>query len=221
MTPLAPYIDHTLLKPDSTRVQVEKLCLEARQHGFFAVCVNPIFVELCKKWLAGSSVQVATVVGFPLGANTTATKVFEAQEAVLNGADEIDMVLPLGAAKDHRWEEVQKDIQSVVQAVPKNIVKVILETSLLTEEEKVQSCLAAVAAKAHFVKTSTGFGGGGASVLDIQLMKRTVGEQAKIKASGGIKDEAMARALIQAGAARLGTSSGVALVTGVSASGSY
>lgn len=223
MTPseLAPYIDHTLLKPETTRVQIEKLCQEAIEYGFFAVCVNSRFVQICKGLLKESPVKIASVVGFPLGATTTKVKVAEAQEAVFMGADEIDMVLAIGAAKDGQWDYVENDIREVVKAVPHTTVKVILETSLLDQNEKIMACEVSLKAGAHFVKTSTGFGGGGATVEDVKLMKQTVGSKAKVKASGGIRDFTTAQAMIQAGAERLGTSSGVLLVTGKTSQGGY
>jgi deoxyribose-phosphate aldolase len=223
MTPLelAPYIDHTLLKPETTRVQVEKLCVEAMEYGFYAVCVNPRFVEVCKTVLKGSPVKIASVVGFPLGATTTRTKVNEAEEAVLKGAHEIDMVISIGAIKERNWRIVESDILEVVKAIPDALVKVIIETSLLNHDEKIKACQASIAAGAHFVKTSTGFNGGGATLEDIRLMKKIVGDNLKVKASGGIRDVHTAQILIEAGAARLGTSSGVFLVTGQKPSGGY
>jgi deoxyribose-phosphate aldolase len=172
---LAPYIDHTLLKPETTRVQVEKLCQEAMEYGFYAVCVNSRFVEVCKDALKGSPVKIASVVGFPLGASTTKTKVGEAQEAVLKGADEVDMVISIGAVKEGNWKYVEKDINEVVCAIPQAVVKVILETSLLTKEEIAKACEVCVFAAAHFVKTSTGFSTSGANVEDVKLMKSIVG----------------------------------------------
>ncbi len=219
--PLASYIDHTLLKPETSRAQIKKLCHEAMEHSFYAVCVNSRFVEVCKSALHGSQVKIASVVGFPLGACSTSTKVYEAVEAIKNGADEIDMVLSIGAIKDNDWAYVKEDILQVVQAIPKSVVKVIIETALLSEDEKVKACRICLEAGAHFVKTSTGFNGGGATVSDITLMKKIVGDQAQVKASGGIKDIATAEKMIAAGATRLGTSSGVLLVTGQSIQGGY
>ncbi len=223
MTPLelATYIDHTLLKPETTRVQVEKLCVEATEYGFFAVCVNSRFVEVCKPLLKGSSVKIASVVGFPLGANTSKTKAYEAEEAVLNGAQEIDMVISIGSIKERNWRAVEIDISEVVKAVPDAVVKVIIETSLLNHDEKIKACQASMAAGAHFVKTSTGFNGGGATVDDVKLMKKIVGDSLQVKASGGIRDIATAQEMLSAGATRLGTSSGVLLVTGQKSSGGY
>jgi deoxyribose-phosphate aldolase len=218
---LAPFIDHTLLKPETSRVQVEKLCQEAIEYGFYAVCVNPRFVGVCKQLLQNSPVKIACVVGFPLGANSTRTKVSEAKEAVSSGADEIDMVISLGAVKDDNWIDVQNEIKEIVQAVPHTVVKVIIETSLLTHDEKIKACQASLAAGAHFVKTSTGFNGGGATVEDVLLMKKIVGPHVQVKASGGIRDLESAQKMIAAGATRLGTSSGVLLVTGHATKGDY
>jgi deoxyribose-phosphate aldolase len=214
-TEIAKMIDHSLLKPDATASQIERLCDEARKHGFGAVCVNPSFVPLCHERLAGSDVKIATVIGFPLGATTSASKAFEAAEAVRNGASEIDMVLAVGRLKGGETEAAEEDIASVVRAVPGVPVKVILETGLLTDEEKVLACRLAREAGAAFVKTSTGFGPGGATEADIKLMRETVGEGMGVKASGGIRDAASALVMIKAGANRLGTSAGVAIVNGV------
>lgn len=208
------YIDHTLLKADAKTVDVEKLCAEAIQHDFFSVCVNSSYASLCKSILCNSHVKVCCVVGFPLGAMSTAAKAFETKQAVLDGADEIDMVIHVGALKEGRSDYVQQDIAAVVQAASGRTVKVIIETSLLSDDEKKVACQLALKAKAHFVKTSTGFGGGGANVHDIQLMKSEVNNLLGVKASGGIKDLVTAKALIEAGATRLGTSSGIALVSG-------
>ncbi len=218
---LAPYIDHTLLKPETSSVQIEKLCMEAVEYGFYAVCVNSRFVELCQTLLSGSSVKIASVIGFPLGATTTSTKVYEAQEAVKNGAHEIDVVISLGAIKENNWLYVQNDISQITKAVPQTIVKVIIETFLLSDEEKVKACQACLFAGAQFVKTSTGFNGGGATVEDVLLMKKAVGGLAQVKASGGIKDLMTAEKMIAAGATRLGTSSGVLLVTDQKIQGGY
>lgn len=215
------YIDHTLLKPEASLQQIEKLCEEARQYQFFSVCINPCFISYAKDFLKDSSVKICTVIGFPLGAQTLATKKFETENAIQLGADEIDMVLAIGLLKSGKTQEVQADIAAVVEAANGKTVKVILETSLLTDDEKRLGCQLALAAGAHFVKTSTGFSGGGASLSDIQLMKSVVGEKMKIKASGGIKSKEFARQLIEAGASRLGTSSGVALVTTGEAHGGY
>ncbi len=219
--PLASYIDHTLLKPETSRGQIEKLCKEAIEYNFYAVCVNSRFVQACKSALQGSSVKIASVVGFPLGACTTSTKVHEAISAVRDGADEIDMVISLGAIKENDWRSVQDDILQVVRAIPNSVLKVIIETALLTDDEKIKACQACLEAGAHFVKTSTGFNGGGATVEDLVLMKKIVGDRAELKASGGIKDLATANKMIAAGATRLGTSSGVLLVTGQNIQGGY
>lgn len=223
MTPqeIARFIDHTLLKPDAVEADIRKLCQEAKEFGFYAVCVNSSFVGLCVQELKGTPVRVASVVGFPLGAMESASKAFETKRAVELGAKEIDMVLPIGALKDRRTQVIVKDIESVVQAAGGMPVKVILETSLLSEEEKVLACELSVKAGAAFVKTSTGFGGGGATVDDVRLMKKTVGERAQVKASGGVRSLEQAMAMIEAGATRLGTSSGVALVQGLKINGGY
>ncbi len=219
---LAAYIDHTVLKPETTKLQVRKLCEEALEHHFYAVCVNSGLVSTCREVLRSSKVLIASVVGFPLGANDSATKAFETNRAINLGASEIDMVLNIGALKAAEFSFVERDIFDVVRAAEGKIVKVILETSLLTDDEKKKACELSVKAGAHFVKTSTGFGGGGATVEDILLMKSVVGQQAKIKASGGIRDLETAKKMIAAGAVRLGTSSGVALVKGLSTQpGSY
>jgi deoxyribose-phosphate aldolase len=207
------YIDHTNLKATATKDDIEKLCLEAKKHNFASVCVNPAYVSFCKQILKTSHVKICTVVGFPLGANESATKAFEAVQAIKNGADEIDMVINIGNAKAHDWEAVQKDIEEVVIACGKKaIVKVILETCYLTNEEIIAGCLCAQKAGATFVKTSTGFGSDGATIEHIILMKKTVGNTMKIKAAGGIRDKKTALTMIENGADRLGTSNGVALV---------
>lgn len=219
---LAAYIDHTLLKPDASKMQIRKLCEEALEHNFFAVCVNSSMITTCRDVLKTTKIHIASVVGFPLGACDTASKAFEANRAVNMGASEIDMVLNISGLKSGEFNFVERDIFDVVRAAEGKIVKVILETSMLTDDEKKKACELAVKAGAHFVKTSTGFGGGGATVADIELMKSVVGSSAKIKASGGIKDFETAKKLIIAGAVRLGTSSGVALVKGLQANkGSY
>lgn len=210
---LNTYIDHTLLKPEAEYTHIEKLCDEAMKHHFFAVCVNSSHVSLCHKILKGTSVQLASVVGFPLGAMDTKSKAFETHEAIKNGATEIDMVIPVGHLKSGDSAYVENDIKEVVKAAQGFKVKVILETSLLNDDQKKLVCQLSLNAGAHFVKTSTGFGGGGATLEDIRLMKSMVGSHMEIKASGGIKTFEFAKNLIAAGAARLGTSSGVALVT--------
>lgn len=203
-------IDHTILKPDATLDMIETLCSEAKDNNFAAVCVNPYFVKDCKQLLKDSNVKVATVVGFPLGANTKEVKAYETIDAIKNGADEIDMVINIGALKNKDYKVVKQDIQAVVDAAKdKAIVKVIIETCLLTEDEKVKACEISMEAGADFVKTSTGFSTGGATLEDVKLMKSVVGEKLEVKASGGVRDLESAKQMIQAGATRLGTSSGV------------
>lgn len=210
---IAKYIDHTLLKPEATKEQIEKLCNEAKQYNFASVCVNPTWVKLASDILKGTDVKVCTVIGFPLGANTPETKAFEAVNVVTNGAEEIDMVMNIGALKSGDTELVQKDIEAVVNAVKdKALVKVIIETSLLTEDEKVTACQLSVQAGAHYVKTSTGFSTGGATVEDVALMRKTVGPNVGVKASGGVRTAEDAKAMIEAGASRIGASSGTAIV---------
>jgi deoxyribose-phosphate aldolase len=209
---LAKTIDHTLLKAVGTAAQVRILCTEARTFGFASVCVNPVWVPLCAQELAGSEVLVCTVIGFPLGANSPEIKAAEARLAVSQGADEVDMVLNLGAAKAGDWKAVEDDIRGVVKAAGNGLVKVILETCYLADDEKVKACEAAARAGARFVKTSTGFGTGGATVEDIRLMRKTVGDQLRVKASGGVRTYQDALAMLEAGADRIGASSGIAIV---------
>lgn len=210
---LAKYVDHTLLKPDATREQIKVLCEEAATYNFASVCVNPFWVSYAAELLSEASAKVCTVIGFPLGANTTATKVFETKNAIENGAEEIDMVINIGALKNKEYEVVQEDIAEVVEAShPKAIVKVIIETCLLTDEEIVKACELSVAANADFVKTSTGFSTGGATPEDVKLMKETVKDNAFVKASGGVRSKEDAHIMIEMGADRLGTSSGILLV---------
>lgn len=211
---IAKYIDHTLLKPDAMPAEVEKLCNEACEYGFAAVCVNPPLVKLCADLLRGTGVNVATVVGFPLGAHTTATKVFEAEQAIADGAHEIDMVIHLGMLKANRDDYVREDIRQVVESAHRQnaIVKVIIEAALLIDEEKVRACKLAQAAGADFVKTSTGFGPGGATVHDVELMRATVGQTMGVKAAGGIKTFAQAQEMIAAGATRIGASASIQIV---------
>ena len=213
MKDLCKYIDHTLLKPEAGKDAIIKLCNEAKEYGFYAVCVNSMYVKLCAEELKGTDVKVASVIGFPLGAMSTASKVFETQDAAANGAGEIDMVISVGAVKDCNWDYVRTDIKAVVDAAKENdaIVKVILETGLLTDEEIVKSCQLAEEAGAAFVKTSTGFGHGGATVHHVELMKKTVGGRLQVKASGGIRDKETALAMIAAGADRIGASAGIAI----------
>ena len=210
---IAKLIDHTVLKPQTTEADVRKLCAEAAQYGFASVCVNPCWVSLCAELLQGTSVAVCTVIGFPLGANTAAVKAFEAAEAIRQGATEVDMVLNVGAMKDGDYDLVRADIAAVVEAAKgKALVKVILETCLLTEEEKRIACRLAKEAGADYVKTSTGFSTCGATVEDIALMRAEVGPDMGVKASGGIRDYAAAQAMVQAGASRIGASAGVQIV---------
>jgi len=212
MKNVASVIDHTLLMPDATSEQIKTLCAEAMDYGFASVCVSPCRVRLCASLLAGSGVMVCTVVGFPSGAATPACKAFEAAEAVRNGADEVDMVLNIGALKDREYDLVEADIRGVVEACGGKTVKVILETCLLTDEEKVRACLLARKAGAHFVKTSTGFSSGGATREDVRLLRATVGDTMRIKASGGIRSYQAAIAMLDAGADRLGCSSSISIV---------
>lgn len=210
---LAAMIDHTALKPDTTRSQIENLCSEAESYGFASVCINPVWVKTAATLLKGSSVKICTVIGFPLGATTTETKTFETRNAIDNGAREVDMVINIGALKSGDDETVLRDIKAVVdEAKGTALTKVIIETALLTESEKVRACELAVKAGAHFVKTSTGFASGGATVEDITLMRKTVGPEIGVKASGGVRDRETAEAMISAGATRIGASSGVAIV---------
>jgi len=209
---LAKTIDHTLLKAVGTETQVRELCAEARSYRFASVCVNPVWVPLCAQVLAGSEVLVCTVIGFPLGANSTEIKVAEARLAVAQGADEVDMVMHVGAAKAGDWKTVEEDIRAVVKAAGNARVKVILETCYLTEDEKVKACEAAARAGAHFVKTSTGFGSGGATESDIRLMRKTVGDRLQVKASGGVRTCQEALAMLEAGADRIGASASIAIV---------
>jgi deoxyribose-phosphate aldolase len=214
-TDLARFIDHTLLKPEATEEQITALCREAVENNFCSVCVNPYWAPTVAKLLQGSPVKVCTVIGFPLGATTTRTKALEAEEAIAQGANEVDMVLNVGALKSGAYDLVLNDIKAVVKtAQGKAIVKVILETGLLNEAEKIKACELAVAAGANFVKTSTGFGPGGATVDDISLMRRTVGPEIGVKASGGVRDYDTAVAMIKAGASRIGTSSGIKIING-------
>jgi len=211
---LAGMIDHTLLKPDATSDKIAQLCFEARKYHFASVCVNPTHVKLCSDLLKGSDVKVCTVIGFPLGATSPEVKVFETRNALENGATEIDMVLNIGALKAGETDLVARDIRGVVEVAhaAKALVKVIIETALLSDEEKVVACLLAKEAGADYVKTSTGFSGGGATVHDIALMRRTVGPTLGVKASGGIHTHEEAEALVAAGATRIGASAGVKII---------
>lgn len=210
---IASLIDHTLLKAEAAPGDIERMCREAVRYGFAAVCTYPVWVPLLASALRGTGVKVCTVAGFPHGASTSATKAFEAAEAVRCGADEVDMVLAVHSVKRGDLRHAEEDVRSVVKAADGRTVKVILETGLLTDEEKVDACRLCVAAGAHFVKTSTGMGAGGATAADIRLMRRTVGPDIGVKASGGIRTLADALAMIEAGANRIGTSAGVAIVT--------
>jgi deoxyribose-phosphate aldolase len=211
---IAKMIDHTLLKPDATREQVIKLCEEAREHVFASVCINPGFVSLAAECLKGSPVKTCTVIGFPLGATTSMVKAMETRDAIAAGADEIDMVINVGALKAGDYDLVRRDIEAVVNAAQGRIVKVIIEAALLTDDEKVKACQLAKQAGADFVKTSTGFGPGGATAHDVALMRQTVGKYMGVKASGGIRDFATAQEMIKAGATRIGASASVAIVKG-------
>jgi deoxyribose-phosphate aldolase len=215
---LANMIDHTLLKPDATQQEVAQLCFEARKYEFASVCVNPTWVPLCAQLLQASRVKVCTVIGFPLGATSSETKAFETETAIRQGATEIDMVINIGALKARDLETVAKDIRGVVKAAHSHniIVKVIIETALLTDEEKTIACLISKEADADFVKTSTGFAGGGATVHDVELMRKTVGPEMGVKASGGVRTFEDADAMIKAGATRIGASAGVKIIQGPS-----
>lgn len=209
---IAATIDHTLLKATATEAAVKVLCAEARKYRFASVCVNPCWVPLCVRELEGSGVPVCTVIGFPLGANESDTKAAEARLAVAQGAGEVDMVMNLGKAKAGDWKAVEADIEAVVKASKPAIVKVIIETCYLDSGEKIEACKAAQSAGANFVKTSTGFGTGGATTEDVSLMKATVGSSMKVKASGGIKTRSDALAMLNAGADRIGASAGVSIL---------
>ncbi|WP_088011022.1 deoxyribose-phosphate aldolase [Gottfriedia acidiceleris] len=215
-------IDHTVLKPETTKAQIEKLCQEAKEHNFASVCVNPTWVSHCASLLKGSEVLVCTVIGFPLGANTKETKAFETKNAIENGAGEVDMVINIGALKDKDYDTVEQDIAAVVNAAKgKALVKVIIETSLLTNEEKEMASKLSVKAGADFVKTSTGFSTGGATVEDVALMRKTVGPDIGVKASGGVRDIASVNEMVKAGATRIGTSNGITIVQGNVATEGY
>ena len=215
---IASFIDHTLLKPNASLRQIEQLCAEARQHGFASVCVNPVHVRACAEMLGSGTIpKVCTVIGFPLGASASSVKSYETKIAIEDGAEEIDMVINIGALKDGNVDLVKADIQGVVKTAHAGsaIVKVIIETALLSNSEKKTACILAKDAGADFVKTSTGFAGGGATADDVALMRRVVGAEMGVKASGGIRNLADARAMIEAGATRIGASSGVSIVQGV------
>lgn len=211
---IASMIDHTLLKSTATAEQIRKICAEARTYQFASVCIQPYWIPLVKRELDNTKVAVCTVIGFPLGVNTKEVKVYETIQAIENGATEIDTVINQGAVKSGDYKVVEEDIKGVVSAAQGALVKVILETGSLTESEIVSACQMSLAAGAHFVKTSTGFGSGGATVEAVQLMRKTVGNTMGVKASGGVRDLETAEAMVAAGATRLGTSSGVAIIQG-------
>lgn len=217
----AKFIDHTLLKPESTRQQIDQIIDEAKEYNFKSICVNPTHVKYAAERLNDSGVLVCTVIGFPLGATTTATKIFETEDAIKNGATELDMVINIGALKDGRFEDVQKDIEGVVGAANGKTVKVIIETVLLSDEEKVKASELAKAAGADFVKTSTGFAGGGATPEDVKLMKDTVGDELEVKASGGVRSLEDFDKMIDAGATRIGASAGVQIIQGLESDSDY
>lgn len=219
---LAQFIDHTLLKPEAGRKDIERLCEEALRHRFYSVCVNSVWVPVCREALAGSGVRISAVCGFPLGAQSSKAKAFEAKQAADEGATEIDMVLQIGRLRDGDLDAVRRDIGEVTEAVRgRAIVKVIIETALLTDEQKVLACRLAEEAGAHFVKTSTGFGPGGATEDDVRLMRGSVSPHIGVKASGGIRDLDAALRMIAAGASRLGTSAGVAIMNELAADGGF
>lgn len=218
---LNKYIDHTLLKPDASQEQIETLIEEAKKYDFASVCVNPTWVNFAAQALKATDVKVCTVIGFPLGANTPELKAFETSDAIQNGANEIDMVINIGALKSRNFDLVERDIRAVVEAAKGTLVKVIIETCLLTDDEKVKACQIAQEAGADFVKTSTGFSTGGATVADVALMRKTIGPDMGVKASGGARSYEDALAFIKAGATRIGASSGVAIMEGDVANGDY
>ncbi|MDC7236303.1 MAG: deoxyribose-phosphate aldolase [Sphaerochaetaceae bacterium] len=218
---IASYIDHTVLAANTTSEKISTLCKEAIEYHFASVCINSCHVKECAKKLLNTDVSVCTVVGFPLGAMSTKAKAFEAEQAINDGADEIDMVINIGWLKDGKDELVLKDIQAVKQACGDKLLKVIIETCLLTDEEKIKACALAKKAGADFVKTSTGFSTGGATVEDVALMRKTVGEELGVKASGGVHNYEEAKAMIDAGATRIGASCGVAIVTGATSDEQY
>ncbi|MGE7662072.1 deoxyribose-phosphate aldolase [Peribacillus sp. NPDC097197] len=218
----AKLIDHTLLKADATEKEIVRLAEEAKEYGFASVCVNPQWVSLAAKELKGSDVKVCTVIGFPLGASTTAVKVFETQDAISNGAEEVDMVINIGLLKAGNDDAVEADMRAVANAAHgKALLKVIIETCLLTEEEKVRACQLVVNAGADYVKTSTGFSTGGANVEDVMLMRKVVGPNLGVKASGGIRDKNDLEKMAKAGATRIGASSGVKIMQGEAVNGGY
>ncbi|ELK45498.1 UNVERIFIED_CONTAM: deoxyribose-phosphate aldolase [Halobacillus marinus] len=219
---LAKMIDHTQLKPDTPKEKITQICEEAKENHFASVCVNPHWVEYCYSLLKDTDVKVCTVIGFPLGATSKETKAFETKQAIENGATEVDMVINIGELKSGNSALVQEDIEAVVNAAKDQaLVKVIIETSLLTDEEKVTACKLAKAAEADYVKTSTGFSGGGATVEDISLMRKTVGPEMGVKASGGVRDYDGAKAMIEAGATRIGASAGISIINGGQGTSDY
>lgn len=217
----ASYIDHTLLKPEATKEQIIALCAEAKQYDFASVCVNPTWIETAAAELDGAVSKVCTVIGFPLGASTSEVKAFETKDAIAKGADEVDMVLNIGALKGSDYELVLNDMKAVVEAANGTLVKVIIETCLLTDEEKVKACELAVEAGVDYVKTSTGFSTGGATPTDVALMRKTVGPDLGVKASGGVRSLEDLKAMIEAGATRIGASSGVKIMQGLAAESDY
>lgn len=219
---LAKMIDHTLLKPDSTKEQIIQLCGEAKEYSFATVCIQPTYVPVAKQVLQDSDVGITTVIGFPLGATSTFTKVAETRDAIASGATEVDMVINIGALKSQDDMAVFQDIKSVVEAANQQVfVKVIIETGYLTVEEKILACQLAKEAGADFVKTSTGFGPGAATVADIELMRETVGEAMGVKASGGVRDQETAKLMIEAGATRIGASAGISIIHGGKGTDTY
>ncbi|MEL6614488.1 MAG: deoxyribose-phosphate aldolase [Bacteroidota bacterium] len=219
--PLARLIDHTVLKPDTTEQQIRQLCAEAREFCFASVCVSPVWVPVAAEELSGCTSKVCTVIGFPHGTVQTPTKAFETEQAVRDGAEEIDMVIAIGRLKSEQYAAVEEDIRAVVQAASGRTVKVILETALLPDEEKVIACVLSQNAGADFVKTSTGFASGGASPQDVALMRRVVGDRMGVKASGGVRSAEDAYAMVEAGATRLGASAGVAILKGLTSDAAY
>ncbi len=219
---LNKYVDHTILKADAVADDVKKICDEAKEYKFASVCINPANVKFAADQLKGSGVKTCVVVGFPLGANTKEVKVFETKDCIKNGAEEIDMVINIGYLKSGRTDEVYQEIKEIKEACKDKILKVIIETCYLTDAEKKTACELSLKAGADFVKTSTGFGSGGATQDDVRLMKSIVGEKAKVKASGGVRDFETAKKMIEIGASRLGTSNGIAIIKGQQAeAGSY
>lgn len=218
---IASYIDHTLLKPTASQAQIKQLCDEALEYQFASVCVNPVHVRIAAHFLVGSNVKVCTVIGFPLGATSTLSKVMETRDAIANGAQEIDMVINVGALLERDYFQVYSDIKAVRDAAPHQILKVILETGYLSKEQIVRGCILTKMAGADFVKTSTGFGPGGATVEDIALMREVVGPEFGVKASGGVRDYATTMAMIKAGANRIGASAGIAIVEGLRGESDY